>query len=459
MIKHLALIVLLLLGTQNVSGQLIGDWYSSFIVMGLSTRLSITIEEDSTIFVSSPDDEFPRAKMNKSSIRNDSIRFNWSTLNLSFDGFYYASGDSIVGHMKQAGITWKTVFNRDLREKLVVPRSQKVVGEVYYLTEDVEIENGNIILGATISLPQDHDEDTPIVILASGSGPQNRNCELMGHEPFKVIADHFAKNGIGCLRFDDRGIGMSSGEFAKATLTDFASDINACFNYLNTKGYSKNPIGVAGHSEGGMHALIAASTNKKLAFVIELASVGTNGKDILIEQQYLIPLQAGKSNAYAEFNRDAFKDACSIVSELEPDKIGDSLSTYLGQLFDKAPEDYKAETNKFLFIMTFNNLLNNEWGREFLSYKAEDYLSKLKVPLLTVNGEKDIQVPGQSNYDAFRQFKYSSKAKKKNKYVLAPGLNHLMQHCVTCTITEYGDIEETFSEDVLEAMVNWIKNL
>lgn len=458
--KRLSIFVFLLLFLFNSSGQLTGDWHSSFVVMGMSTRVTLSIEKDSSIFLSSPDDEFPKAEMSKASIVNDSIFFRWSALNLKFEGYYFTSGDSIVANMQQAGIDWTAIFTRDLKPKHILQRAQKVnTDDVFYFSEDVEVTNGDIILGATLTLPQGHDENTPIVILASGSGPQNRNCELMGHEPFLVIADHFAENGIGCMRFDDRGVEVSGGEFAKATLSDFASDINACFAYLKEKGYTNNPIGVAGHSEGGMHALIAASKNKELAFVIELASVGTTGREILIEQQYLIPIQNGKSEEYARFNEKAFSDACSIISEVGPDKAGDSLSSYLGNLYEDAPNDYKQETNKFVFIMSFNSFLNNEWGREFLSYEAAAYLHILKVPLLSVNGSRDIQVPGNSNYDAFRNFKYRSKAKKKNKYVLAEGLNHLMQRCTSCTIEEYGEIEETFSIDVLNMMTDWIKSL
>lgn len=459
MMKKLILTALIGLFSLTGNCQLFGEWYSSFIVMGMSTRLSMNIAEDSVIRLSSPDEEFPSAKMNRIEIENDSIKFRWDALNLKFAGKYKKDAELIEGEMHQAGITWETVFTRELKDKLVVSRPQEVGDSVSYYTEDVEIENGEIILGATVTLPQGHDASTPIVILASGSGPQNRDCELMGHKPFNVIADHLARNGVGCLRFDDRGVGSSGGEFGKATLSDFASDINACFDFLKKNGYAKNLVGVAGHSEGGMHALIAASKNKDLAFVIELASVGTNGMDILIEQQYLIPIQAGKTEEYAAFNRKAFNDACEIISTVDEEEAGDSLSNHLAAIYDEAPAEYKAETNKFIFIMNINNLLNNDWGREFLQFHAETYLRQLKVPMLSVNGERDIQVPGQSNYDAFRNFKYTSKAKKQNKYILADGLNHLMQHCNTCTIEEYGEIEETFSVDVLEAITEWIKNL
>ncbi|MFZ9028940.1 MAG: alpha/beta hydrolase family protein [Crocinitomicaceae bacterium] len=450
-----------LIGLFSFTGncQLFGEWHSSFIVMGMSTRLSMNIAEDSIIQLSSPDEEFPSAKMNRIEINDDSIKFQWTALNLKFAGKYHRKKDEITGEMHQAGISWETLFTRELREKLTVNRPQEVSDSVTYFTEDVEVQNGEIILGATVSLPEGYDASTPIVILASGSGPQNRDCELMGHKPFKVIADHLARNGVGCLRFDDRGMGSSGGEFSKATLSDFASDINACFDFLKKNGYAKNPVGVAGHSEGGMHALIAASKNKELAFVIELASVGTNGKDILVEQQYLIPLQAGKTEGYAEFNRRAFNDASEIISTVDEGSAGDSLSNHLARIYEDAPDDYKAETNKFIFIMNINNLLNNDWGREFLQFQADTYLRQLKVPMMTVNGEKDIQVPGKSNYDAFRNFKYTSKAKKQNKYILADGLNHLMQQCTTCTIEEYGEIGETFSVKILEDMSRWIKSL
>lgn len=460
MMKKLYLTALIILFSLPVNCQLFGEWHSSFIVMGMSNRLSMSITEDSVIKLSSPDEEFRTTKMNRIEIKNDSIKFQWSALNLKFTGKYKKDDELILGEMSQAGMTWETVFTRELQEKLVINRPQEVGDDsVSYFNEDVEVENGEIILGATVTLPQGHDASTPIVILASGSGPQNRDCELMGHKPFKVIADHLARNGVGCLRFDDRGMGSSGGEFAKATLSDFASDINACFDFLKKNGYPKNPVGVAGHSEGGMHALIAASKNKDLAFVIELASVGTSGMDILIEQQYLIPLQAGKTEEYAAFNRRAFNDACEIISTVDEGEAGDSLSNHLATIYDEAPAEYKAETNKFIFIMNINNLLNNDWGREFLQFRADTYLRQLKAPMLSVNGEKDIQVPGQSNYDAFRNFKYTSKEKKQNKYILGEGLNHLMQNCNTCTIEEYGEIEETFSIDVLTAMTEWILNL
>lgn len=459
--RFLITLVLSLCFGANSFSQITGKWHSSFVVMGMSTRMTLEIDEDATFYMSSPDEEFPKAKMSKSYIHGDSIGFNWTSIYLDFDGVYYEDGDSIVGEMRQAGLKWSTTFTKTLQDKISVSRPQYPPKEVDYPVEEVEIENGSIILGATITMPKNFDENTPIIILASGSGPQNRDCELVGHHPFYVIAHYLAENGVGCLRFDDRGTGKSSGEFAKATLSDFASDINACFKYLKSQNsYKYCEIGVAGHSEGGMHALIAASKNKDLAFVIELASVGTSGKEILIEQQYLIPIQSGKSEEFAKFNSDAFRDACNIVELFDNQgDAADSLSSHLASMYDSAPEEFRAETSKFLFIMNLNTLLNNDWGREFLDFNASNYLSKVKVPLLSINGERDIQVPAESNYNAFKSFNYPSKASKKNKYVLADGLNHLMQHCTTCSIMEYGEIEETFSEEVMKIMADWVKGL
>ena len=119
MMKKLILTALIGLFSLTGNCQLFGDWHSSFIVMGMSTRLSMNIAEDSVIRLSSPDEEFPSAKMKRIEIKNDSVKFQWSALNLKFAGKYKKDDELIVGEMSQAGMTWETVFTRELQEKLV----------------------------------------------------------------------------------------------------------------------------------------------------------------------------------------------------------------------------------------------------------------------------------------------------------------------------------------------------
>lgn len=423
----------------------------------MSSRMTLHVDNDSTMYLSSPDDEFKKTKMTKGMVVDSFVSFHWKRIGLNFDGIYYPDGDSISGVMSQSSLKWHALFTRELREVSKPKRPQEPSDEVDYYSQDLTIKNGDITLGATLTMPKEYDSNTPIVVLASGSGPQDRNCELMGHKPFLVIADYFARHGVGCLRFDDRGTGSSTGVYSESTLEDFASDVLACFNHLkNDPKFADNPIGLAGHSEGGMHTLMAAKNNKDIDFVIQLASVGTTGRDVLIEQQYLIPKQAGETEEQALWNKAVFEGMCDYVAKYDQKQAADSLAVFLDKMFAIAPEKYKEESSKFQFIIGMNSFINNAWARQFIQFKTEDYLKGLKAPLLTINGEKDIQVPPISNSEGFKTFHYKRKLRKKNKFVIAPGLNHLMQHCNTCTVMEYGDLEETFSEKVMQEMVDWL---
>lgn len=443
--------------------QIDGEWHSSFEVMGTSHRMDLIIKNDSakpTIIVINPDSK-KSGNLNAQdvSIIDNKIVFKLPSLSLSYSGKYYSNGDSIQGSMTQFDVKWMLTFYREIQEKIIIQKPQEPKEPFAYPVEELLIKNGDIVLGATLTLPKNAGENYPIVVLASGSGPQNRNCEIMGHKPFLVIADYLARNGIGCLRFDDRGMGKSTGDFQKATLEDFASDLKACVAYLaKDPRFIKNPIGIAGHSEGGMHALIAAKKNRNVKFIIELASVGTSGREVLIDQQYVIPLKSGKSEFYAQWNRDLYSGMCDIISKYSAEKINEPLNAFLEKKYEEAPQEYKDLDNKMSFIMGMSMFLNNDWGRQFIHFEAKDYLKKIHVPILTINGSEDIQVSAVSNQKGF-EASFSKRSKAKSKALILNGLNHLFQTCTTCTIIEYGEIQETFSEDALDTIRNWVKEL
>lgn len=444
-------------------GQIEGLWHTSFAVMGTTERMDMNISNypnDPIITVNDPDNNnFKDAKMEKVIITDSSLSFNWSKIGLSFKGKYYKNGDSIQGVMTQLDIKWPVTFTRFEQAKKIVKRPQEPKEPFAYPVEEILIKNGDITLGATLTLPKNAEENFPIVVLASGSGPQDRNCELLGHKSFLVIADYLARNGIGTLRFDDRGVGKSSGSYQLASLMDFGSDVRACVSFLTSDTRFKgHPIGIAGHSEGGIHALIAAKKNKDVHFIIELASVGTSGRSVLIEQQYLIPKKSGKSDAYAEWNKEVFSGLCSIIESNTQEKSTELINAFLDKMYEKAPQEFKDQNNIFNFKIGMNMLLNNDWGREFITFETADYLKKIKVPILTINGSQDLQVPPLPNQEGFNN-SFSKKSKPKSKTIVVEGLNHLFQACSTCTVLEYGELEETFSEKVLILMRDWIKEI
>ncbi len=445
-----------------------GQYHCSFAVIGQSSRMTIDIKSKAVkpeIELTLPDSEEKKSyKMDRVAVSDTSLTFTWSAYAITFKGKYFAQGDSIQGEMTQSGLNWNVTFFRELPEKIEIKRPQQPQEPFDFISEDHLISNGKITLGATLTLPKDYDfrkykgEQIPVVVLASGSGAQDRNCEIMGHQPFLVIADHLARNGIACVRFDDRGVGKSTGVFQLATLEDFASDVNAIVNHFAKDPRFKSvPIGVAGHSEGGMHALIAASKNKKIKFVIELASVGTTGRDVLVEQQYLIPLKSELSEEIAVWNRSVYASISDLLIKTPAKNRSEALGSLLDSIYASAPAEYKAENGFAQFKMGMMLFANNDWLSQFVRYNASTYLKKSKIPILAINGGEDIQVPARSNKLGFELYFSVSSKQAGSKAIVIDGLNHLFQTCNKCTIMEYGDLEETFSPLVLDEMVKWIK--
>ena len=123
----------------------------------------------------------------------------------------------------------------------------------------------------------------------SGSGPQNRDEEIMGHRPFWVIAHYLTNLGYAVLRYDDRGTFDSEGNFSAATTLDFARDASAAVDYLKKRPeVDSTKIVVIGHSEGGLIANILGASIPDLSGIVSLAGSSIRGDSILKIQTKLI---------------------------------------------------------------------------------------------------------------------------------------------------------------------------
>ena len=297
----------------------------------------------------------------------------------------------------------------------------------------------------------------PVAVLVSGSGPQNRDEELLGHNPFLILSDYLTRNGIAVLRYDDRGTAASTGNFRQATTADLATDAEAAIAYLKTRSeIDTKHIGIIGHSEGGIIGPMVAARSKDVAFVVMLAGPGMKGLDLLPLQSDLIAKASGTSGSDLASMQEINTRIFTIVAEASDEaKLQNDLKAYLAGVIDKFPKDQKPENMKDEdFIQTMVNQIANPWMRYFLNYDPIPALKKMKCPVLALIGEKDLQVPAPENLPLI------TKALKKNrsaKVLEMPGMNHLFQVCKTGSPMEYAEIEETMSPKALAEVAGWIQ--
>ncbi len=450
------LIVLFVFLSTVSFGQLEGIWHSSFKVAGKSLLMDLDIKgigRDGTVSVIIPDQpEIKPQEMAVYSLFIDSLYFRWDRIGLTFAG--KLKNDSLKGIMKQSGLEWPVIFTKTEQKLLEnTGRPQDPVGPFSYEQKELEIKNKNIKIAGTLTLPKE--TNFPIVILVSGSGQQDRDCELVGHKPFWILADYLSENGIAVFRYDDRGIGKSTGEFGSSTETDFTSDVLAIFSYLKKK-YPGHPIGIYGHSEGGIIGLRAAAEQKEIKFLIESASVGTSGKDVLVNQQYDIPIASGMTEEEAKWNARLFEEAINIVLKKETVSFLKDYELWLSTVWGNIPSSFKEDKTMNDMATEMSAFINSDWAREFLSYQAADYLKTVDLPMLIINGKKDIQVRWEENQLGFKQ-SMNPNTLAHSTFKAYDDLNHLLQPCIKCNISEYATIETSMSPIVMSDILTWIK--
>ena len=354
----------------------------------------------------------------------------------------------------QRGIEIPITFNRSLTGIDPV-RPQNPSLFVDYIVEDVRIHNSkdNVDLYGTLTIPTGF-QMKGCAVLVSGSGPQDKEESMMGHKPFWVIADYLTRNGYAVIRFDDRGSYRSTGNFAESSIYDFANDVNAAIDMAKERtGLDDSKIGLLGHSEGGMVSQIVLK-DRPLAFFISLAGPAAPCTDLLYQQNRdLSPLFNISEGEFDKTVGPFLKKVFKIVGDPKI-STNDATRKLIGL--------YKKDSKKFSEAAKRRFQMQDEMGvsywlskpmRAFIGFVSENYISQLKIPVLALNGSKDIQVNSKMNLDVFRKYDNNNPL---NEQVELEGKNHLFQTCAKCSIAEYGAIEETFSTDALSIILAWL---
>ncbi len=406
----------------------------------------------------SPDQNAYGIKVDSTLFRNDSVYFGIPPIKGSFDGTF--QGDSIAGTWHQGGNTWPLILKKT--EKAEGPKRTQMPQKPYpYNEEEVTFtdKEAGIELAGTLTYPKEGGP-FPAVVLVTGSGPQDRDETLLGHKPFLVLADYLTRQGIAVLRYDDRGVGKSAGKFSTATTQDFVNDALAAVEYLeNRKDIQRNETGIIGHSEGGLIAPLAAVKSSDVNFIVLMAAPGVTGRKILLEQSELIEKSIGMSDEKIKSGTELANKFYNIVenekdSAAAAEKIKTVFRNYYASL-DSADKAEFGNDPESVFDRQAKTLLT-PWFKFFLTYDPKPTLEKVKVPVLAINGENDLQVPPDQNLPAIKEA-LKAGGNKDYKVIEIPKLNHLFQTSETGSPTEYAKIEETISPKALEIIGNWIK--
>ena len=342
-------------------------------------------------------------------MENDSLNVAMTQIGLHYAG--RLRNGVIEGTFSQNGFTTQLIFNKG---EVVLKRPQEPKPPFPYRVEEVKFDHkeANVTLAGTLTFPEGYKEGqkVPVVLMVTGSGPQNRDEELMGHKPFLVLADRLARHGIASLRYDDRGTGLSTGDFSSATTAALATDALAGIKYL--RGLKKfSCVGILGHSEGGSIAyMLGAGGNAD--FIVSLAGPACKVDTLMM-------LQLNK------------------------------LSRLQGAKGDVAHN--VAETRQLLLSQD-----SGPWMKAFLNMDFSTFLPLVKCPVMALGGSNDLNVPIEFN---MKVLKSKLPSNSKDFIKIYPGLNHLFQHSSTGNPLDYVNIEETMSEEVMNDVCTWINNV
>jgi pimeloyl-ACP methyl ester carboxylesterase len=431
-----------------------GTWQGSLVASGMELRLQLHVTHDEksalTAALDSIDQGTHGLAASNVSQQGTALHFEVPAAKGSYDGTIDAAHNAITGTWTQYGVPQKLNFRRS--NQVPAPaRPQMPARPFPYREEEVKFVStaAQVMLAGTLSLPQGKGPFAAAVLIC-GSGPHDRDETIAGHKPFLVLSDALTRKGFAVLRYDKRGVGKSTGDYAQATTSDFAADALGAFAYLKTRSdIDHQKTGLIGHSEGAMIAPMIASQAPGVAWVVLLAGPGTIGERTLLDQSELISRAAGLPDEQIKTSLDFDRQAYAMVRQT-PDatalrsKLHDLVKSS-GMAGDAPPAALQAQID----------LIASPWFRYFLDYDPVPALRELKCPVLALTGEKDLQVPARDNLPLVRKA-LEDGGNKDFQVVELPGLNHLFQHARSGSPAEYGAIQETMAPEVLTEVSAWI---
>lgn len=460
-ISFILISVLTTISLYAQSKDYLGTWEGKLAVGTMNLRLVFHIQEkDSALSASfdSPDQGARAIQFTRAAVNGNKVTLIFAPNNSQFEGSLNDQKTIIVGTWTQGGQSIPlSVTKTDQVQGISRPQTPQP--PFTYESVEVSFPGGDkdIELSGTLTLPKGKGP-FPALLLLTGSGPQNRNEEILEHVPFAVIADYFTKKGWAVLRYDDRGVGKSKGNFSMATTKDFTKDAIQALEFLRKDSrINTKKIGLCGHSEGGIIAQqIAADGKSNPNFIIMLAGPAISGADILALQNQALLQASGTDTALASWYARYLRTEVypTVMNNLPKEQVQNRLAEALDRMFTTfSEEELKNLGINPTVVKAMMSQMTMPWLREFLQYDPQKTLQKIQCPVLALFGEKDLQVLPEINKKMLQ--KHCPKAQTE----IVPKLNHLFQTADTGMPIEYGSIEETIAPAALNSIEKWLNSL
>jgi pimeloyl-ACP methyl ester carboxylesterase len=436
-------------------GKAVGVWVGPIKARAIELRVALKIVADDAGKLSAKFDSLDQGvkdmPVDSVMIIDGTLTAELKVIKGRFVGKLNEKQQEIAGTWTQGTVSLPLILKKT--EGDLLKRPQEPRPPFPYQTVEIQFDNrtDNVTLAGTLTVPKGRGP-FPALVLITGSGPHDRDASHLGHRPFLVLADYLTRRGIAVLRYDDRGVGKSKGDFVRSTSQDFKRDVAAALDFLGSRSeIDARRIGLCGHSEGGIIAALVASNNSKVASLVLLASPGVPGEEIIYRQVELMSRSMGASED--DIARQTGRQK-KLFASMKQDPQGTHLLETMKDLIATIPSESERKAAEQTLAVRAATI-GSPWFRMFLVLDPRDALQRVTCPVLAISGEKDLQVDPAQNLPQIEAALKAGGNRDATARTL-PGLNHLFQTCQTGAASEYGKIEETFAPDALSVIGDWV---
>lgn len=299
---------------------------------------------------------------------------------------------------------------------------------------DVMIPGTGFNLAATVTTPPAVAGRLrrPAVILVAGSGPVGRDSVIFGVPIYAQLAGALAERGFLVVRYDKRGVGQSGGRTESATIQDYAEDVLSVVRWLRRRDdVDRSRVTVAGHSEGGAVAMIAAAKeDDDISSLVLIATPGTTGAALILEQQ---------RHELERLDTSAAETKEKIALQ---ERIQTAVLTGIG--WEGIPDELRRRAD-------------TPWFKSMLQFDPAQVMERVRQPILIIQPELDKQVPPHHG-EKLAEMANARKRKAPVELVRLPAVNHLLVKATTGEVVEYAELKEkAVVPEVAARMAEWLK--